>query len=86
MNGLFNQATVSLPPVPNAASYNIYYRQTGEQTFTNAVRNIPLSVHNYTISDLKKGVNYEYQISAVNSDGKEIYFSDIKPITDLQSM
>ena len=86
MQGLFNQTTVALPSVPNAASYNIYYRQQGEQTFTNAVRGIPLSVHSYTISDLKKGVTYEYQVSAENNSGKEIYFSDIKTITNVQPM
>src|SRR6266702_1427437 len=39
--GLFNQATISIPPVPNAAAYNIYYRQVGTGTFTNAVRDVP---------------------------------------------
>src|SRR5216683_1711223 len=38
MQGLFVQTTVPLPPVPNTAAYNIYYRQTGEQNFSNAVR------------------------------------------------
>ncbi len=86
MQGLFDQATVSLPPVPNAASYNIYYRQVGEQSFSNAVRNIQPSVTTYTISYLKKGVNYEYQYSAVDKNGKEFLFSDLKPLTDLQPM
>jgi fibronectin type 3 domain-containing protein len=86
MQGLFNQATISLHAVPNAKSYNIYYRQQGEQTFSNAVRNIPIDVHDYTISDLKKGVTYEYQVSAENSGGKEIYFSDIKTLTNVQPM
>lgn len=86
MQGLFNQATVTLPSVPDAASYNIYYRQQGEASFTNAVRNIPVSVDSYTISDLKKGATYEYQVSAENSGGKEIYFSDIKTLTNVSPM
>jgi len=84
--GLFNQATVPLPPVPNATSYNIYYRQSGEQSFSNAVRNIPPNVTSYTISYLKKGVNYEYQYSAVDKNGKEFLFSPVNPLTNLQPM
>lgn len=85
MQGLFDQATIQLPVISNVSSYNIYYGQTG-QPLTNAVRNIPSSVHSYTISALKKGVTYEYQVSVVNSDGREIYFSEVKPLTGLQSM
>src|SRR5580704_14544007 len=58
MAGLFDQATIDLPAVPNAVSYNIYYKAVGEQNFSNAVRNIPSDVHSYTISDLKKGTTY----------------------------
>ena len=86
MAGLFNQAVVAIPSVPNAASYNIYYGQVGEQTFTNAVRNIPTNVTNYTISDLKKGVNYQYRVAAVDKNGKEFLFSAVKPLTNLQPM
>ena len=86
MRGLFAQTTVQLPSTPGAASYNIYYRQVGEQRFTNAVRNIPSNVTSYTISYLKKGVNYEYRYTTVNQNGQEFVFSDIKPLTDLQSM
>jgi hypothetical protein len=86
MAGLYNQTTVTLPPVPHAVSYNIYYGQAGEQNFTNAVRNIPSSIHSYIISDLKKGVSYEYRYAAVDKNGKEFLFSAVKPITDLQPM
>jgi hypothetical protein len=86
MAGLYNQTTITLPSVPNAVSYNIYYGQAGEQGFTNAVRNIPSTIHSYTISDLKKGVSYTYRYAAVDKSGKEFLFSEVKPITDLQPM
>ena len=78
--GLDDQATVPLPVVPNAVSFNIYYRPVGSPTFTNAVRNIPASEHYYIISDLNKNVNYEYRYSALDKTGKEFIFSDIKPL------
>jgi len=86
MAGLDDQATVPLPVVPNAVSMNIYYRQVGSPTFTDAVRNIPPTAHYYIISDLKKDTNYEYRYAAVDKNGKEFLFSDVKPLTDLQPM
>lgn len=83
--GLFMQTTVDITPVANATSYNIYYKQSADQKFTNAVRNIPSSVHSYTISYLKKGVTYEYVVAAV-VNGKEISFTPLKTLTNLQSM
>ncbi|HSX10080.1 MAG TPA: hypothetical protein VLF93_08055, partial [Candidatus Saccharimonadales bacterium] len=77
MAGLYDQATIQLPTVPNAASYNIYYGPSGEATFSNAVRNIPPNVSNYTISDLKKGVTYNYMYAAVDKNGREFLFSPI---------
>ncbi len=83
--GLFVQTTVTIPTVTNATSYNIYYKQFGEQKFTNAVRNIPPSVHGYTISYLKKGVAYQYRIAAI-LNGKEVSFTPVKTLTNLHSM
>jgi hypothetical protein len=83
--GLFNQTTVSIPSTPYATGYTIYYKQQDEQNFTNAVRNIPINVHQYTISYLKKGVTYQYTEAAI-VDGKEINFTPLKTITNLQSM
>jgi hypothetical protein len=84
--GLYMQSTVEMPTLPSAASYNIYYKQTGEATFTNSVRDISPKVPNYRISYLKKGVSYEYRFAAVDNTGKEFLFSETKPLTDLQSM
>lgn len=83
--GLFEQATITIPHVEGATEYNIYYKQTGEQNYTNAVRNIPPYVNTYLISYLKKGVTYEYTIATV-INGKEVSFTPIQTLTDLQSM
>jgi hypothetical protein len=83
--GLFNQTTVTIPSTPNATGYNIYYKQQGEQKFTNAVRNIPVYVHQYTINYLKKGVTYQYTQAAIVG-GKEVNFTPLKTVTNLQSM
>jgi hypothetical protein len=53
-NGLFSQATIDLPQVDGAVSFNIYYKKASENHYTNAVRNIPAGTQAYTISYLKK--------------------------------
>jgi Fibronectin type III domain len=80
MAGLYEQATIKMPQVPNAAAYNIYYGPAGNGTFTNAVRDIPPTVTQYTISDLKEGVTYEYRIAALNKHDKEFYFSSVSKL------
>lgn len=85
MRGSYLQSTVTLPTVTNAVAYNIYYKQSGKN-FTNAVRNIPLNVHTYTISYLKKNTQYEYRIAALDATGKEFYFSNTKPLSIFTSM
>jgi hypothetical protein len=84
--GLFNQATVTVPQIANAKKYNIYYKQISEKTFTNAVRGIPPGITNYTISYLKKGQKYQYKIAALNANGQEFWWSQVIPLTNLQSM
>lgn len=84
--GLFMQSTIVLPAIPNAVSYNIYYKQSSEKDFSNAVRNISPSIHIYTISYLKKNTAYEYRVTAVDNTGKEFFFSDTEPLVNLQSM
>lgn len=75
--GLFAQTTVTLPRVDGAVSYNIYYKEVTEGKYTNAVRNIPASTTTYTISYLKKSNRYHYKISALNSAGKEFWWSNV---------
>ena len=84
--GLFMQATIQMPNIPGAAAYNLYYKETEEKDFTNAVRNISPNVPNYTVSYLKKGTSYQYRLSAIDKDGQEFLFSETRPVTDLQPM
>lgn len=85
--GLFMEATVTVPAdIANAASYNIYYKETNEEDYTNAIRNVPTSAGSYVISHLKKGTDYEYTFAAVDAMGREFLFSEELPITDLRPM
>jgi len=86
VRGIFSQATIPLPQLQEVTSYNIYYKQTSDKTFTHAVRNIPANVTSYTISYLRKGVAYQYEVSAVGPGGAEFWFSGVKPLTNLISM
>jgi hypothetical protein len=87
MRGMFLQAAVPIPDnIAGATSYNIYYRKTGDTEFSNAVRNLSPYVGTYTISHLKKGSTYEYKFSAVDASGKEFFFSEILPLTNVQPM
>ena len=86
MNGLYMQATVTMPQISNASAYNIYYKEDKDKDFVNAVRNVSTTIPTYTISHLKKGVNYQYRFAALDSNGKEFIFSEILPLTNLQPM
>lgn len=86
MKGLFVQGTVSVPNLEGASSFNIYYKEAGEKDFVNAVRNVPTTTSSYTISHLKKGVNYQYRFAAVDDTGKEYLFSEILPLTNIEPM
>lgn len=83
---LFSEAVVYLEPVEGASTYNIYYKKTGEPDFTNSVSSIPENVSYYTISYLRKGVDYEYRISAADASGKEFWWSGTNEISDLRPM
>ncbi|MGI8419153.1 MAG: fibronectin type III domain-containing protein [Candidatus Levyibacteriota bacterium] len=86
IRGLFMQAPVTMPNIPDAKLYNIYYKQTDAQEFSNAVRGVSPTIPTYTISYLKSGVSYAYRIAAVNSIGEEFYFSETTPLKGLQPM
>lgn len=83
---LFMQGDVSWSGVSGARAYNIYYRKAGEHVFTNAVRGLSSQSTSYTISYLSRGVSYEYQVTALNASGREIWYSDVLHLTNLQSM
>ena len=86
MQGLFAQQVVELPAVDGVVSYNIYFKKTDASTYTNAVRSIPSSFKQYTISYLNKNVSYDYKISAVNAQGSEFWWSEVKTFSASSSM
>lgn len=83
---LYAQTTISLPHTTGAAFYNVYYKPVSDAEFIHALRNISGNSRTVTISYLKKKTDYVYMVSAVDSSGKEFWFSPITPITTLQSM
>ena len=83
---LYQQSIVALPSINGAVAYNIYYKSISDKTFIHSVRKIPATVRFYTISYLKSGALYEYQISAVNSEGREFWLSPIKKVTNATRM
>jgi hypothetical protein len=84
--GLFAQSTIAIPQVENAVSYNIYYKEKNENVYKNAVRSIPPTINEYTISYLTKNAEYTYKISAVDSTGAEFWWSEEKSLDNLQPM
>lgn len=84
--GFFAQGAIALPPVEGATSYNIYYKQSSESTFSNTVIGIPETVRSYTVSYLKKGTTYEYKVSALDATGKEFWWSPTRSMSGIQSM
>lgn len=80
MNGLFSQATVTLPKIDGAVSYNIYYKEQSETDFPNAVTLISTTLPTYTVTYLNKGTRYEYKVTALDASGKEFWFSEVKPL------
>jgi len=76
----FNKANVSWKSVLGAKTYNIYYKETGENKYTHAVRNLPSSSIGYTINSLKKNIGYWYTLTAVGADGKEFWKSAPKKL------
>jgi hypothetical protein len=85
-NGLFAQATIDIPQIDGAVSFNIYYKKASDNEYSNAVRNIPAGTQSYTISYLKKGTDYDHKIVAVDASGKEFWFSPSRPILEIQPM
>lgn len=84
--GLFSQATIELPKVEGATSYNVYYKKTSAREYTNSAREIPLSSTSYTISYLKKGEEYLYKVAAVNEQGAEFWWTDDKYLQNIVPM
>ena len=86
VRSLYVQSSVALPSVNGAVAYNVYYKSATDKTFTHSVRKIPATIRFYAISYLKRGESYEYQISAVNYQGREFWFSPVEKVTNVTPM
>lgn len=79
----FSWAKVMWNSAPGARMYNIYYKESGDKIWTHAVRNLPSNSTSYTISFLKRGVSYWYNLAAVNDGGAEYWWSGAKQLNSL---
>lgn len=70
-NGYTTSGKAKWNAVAGAKYYNIYYKEAGDKKFTHSVRRLPQNTTSYTISSLKNGVTYWYDVSALNEAGKE---------------
>jgi len=84
--GEFDQQTITLPQVPNAVVYNIYYKLTTESQYSNAVRDLPANLTAYTVSYLKANQTYDYKISAKDRTGKEFFWTPQQTFVASQPM
>ncbi len=84
--GLFAQATISIPQINGAVSYNLYYKEVTEGHYIHAVRSIPAGTTTYLVSYLKKNKKYHYKISALDNNGKEFWWSKETLLTKTLSM
>jgi len=84
--GLYTQAVVSLPDVPDAASYTLYYKKASSDEYANTAWGIPANNSTYTISYLKKGDEYKYKIAAVDASGAEFYWTEEQDLTNIEPM
>ncbi len=84
--GLFAQATIPIPQINGAVSYNIYYKEITDGRYINAVRSIPAGTTTYLVSYLKKNKKYHYKISALDNNGKEFWWSKETLLTNTLSM
>ncbi|MEK7571867.1 MAG: fibronectin type III domain-containing protein [Patescibacteria group bacterium] len=82
---LYSQAIVGWDVEPKATAYNVYYKEVGDDAFSNAVQ-VPAPSNTHTIQFLKKNGNYLYRVAAVDAKGSEYRWSDVKEIDNLQGM
>ncbi|HSX40186.1 MAG TPA: fibronectin type III domain-containing protein [Candidatus Saccharimonadales bacterium] len=78
----FRQGDTSWNAIPGAAAYNIYYKAAADRAFIHSVPRLPASITSYTIGYLKKGVQYQYIVTALDSSGKEFWSSGVKWMTN----
>ncbi len=83
---LLSKATISMPNVLQATSYNVYFKEVSSKTFNHASRNISITDKKHKIYFLKKNVQYKYKISAVDASGKEFWWSPVRLMINIQRM
>lgn len=66
--------------VPGAAGYNIYYKESSDKGWTNAVRDLPRTSTSYTIEYLSEKKGYQYIVKAYDNLKKEFWVSEEKSI------
>lgn len=69
------QATVSWNSVSEAKSYNLYFKEAGEKSYTHSAPNLPNDARSFTINYLKPRITYWYTVAAVSDSGKEYAWS-----------
>ncbi len=82
----FSKATVTIPQVASAAYYNLYYKSQNDKSFINGAGSIPNTAKSYPITYLKKGVGYQYYITAIDAQGIQTQITPIKWIQNFQGM
>jgi len=73
-----DSVTLEWDAVDNATSYEIQYRKSGDEGWTN----VPVEGTSTTISSLAANTVYEFQVLAVNTDGKSDWSKSISVTTD----
>ena len=68
-----NSVTLAWNVVANATSYEIQYRKSGSQAWTN----IPISGTSTTVSELTENTTYEFQVLALNGNGKSLWSESV---------
>ena len=74
------QATAMWPSVAGANKYDVYYKVKSVNSYQHAVGNLPAGLTKITIGALWSGTSYVYNVSALNGDGKEFWWSGEKPL------
>lgn len=75
------QAALSWDRIPNAVSYNVYYKAESDPEFTYAI-NVPANITEYVLPELQPGVKYEYKIAAVDAGNNEFLWTPINPLPE----
>ncbi len=78
---LFSWGKAMWKAAPGVKYYNVYYKESGDKMFTHAVRWVPANMTSYDIKSLKRGVQYWYNVSAVDWSGKEYWWSGLKKLS-----